>query len=57
LTETEGAGGVALGVKVGKQDADAQLGESGGEIDGRGGFSHAAFLVGNGDDFHSGRLE
>ena len=29
--------------------------EGGGEVEGGGGFTHAALLVGDGDDFHSGQ--
>jgi hypothetical protein len=49
--QTDAAGGVGLRVEVEKQNALAERGEAGGEIDGGGGFSYATFLVGDGDDF------
>jgi hypothetical protein len=57
VAKAEGAGGVSLGVDVGEKDAGAAFGQCGGEIDGGGGFTHSALLVGDGDDFHRGRLE
>ena len=45
------AGGVGLRVEIEEQHALAEGGEAGGKIDGGGGFSHAAFLVGDRDDF------
>ena len=42
--------GVALRIQVYQQHALFFMGKAGGKIDGGGGFAHAAFLVGNGDD-------
>ncbi len=47
----DAAGRVGLRIKVKKQHALAERGEAGGKVDGGGGFSHATFLVGDGDDF------
>src|SRR5215469_955109 len=49
--EAEAAGGVGLRVEVEEEDAFAVGGKAGGEVDGGGGFSNAAFLVGDGYDF------
>ena len=57
VAKAKGTGGVALGVDVGEENAGTEFGQGGGEIDGGGGFTHSAFLVGDGDDFHRGRLE
>ena len=52
--KAEGAGGVGLRIKVDEEDARAAGGEAGREIDGGRGFAHAAFLIGDRDDFHRG---
>ncbi len=49
--EADAAGGVGLRIEIKQQHALAERGETGGEIDGGGGFSHTTFLVGDGDDF------
>ena len=49
--QADAAGCVSLWIKVKKQNTLAERSEAGGKIDGSGGFSHATFLVGNGDDF------
>ncbi len=49
--QTDAAGRVGLRIEVEQQHALAERGEAGGEVDGGGGFSHATFLVGDGDDF------
>jgi len=49
------AGGIGLRIQVNDQDFLLQLGQGGGQVDGRGGFSHSPLLVGDGDDFHSGK--
>ena len=51
LGESERAGGVGLRIEVEKEDGFPPLGERGGKIDGGGGLAHAAFLVGDGDDW------
>ena len=48
--DAEAGGGVALGVGVDDQDAEVIGGQGGGQIDGGGGFSDAALLVGDGKD-------
>ncbi len=53
LVKAEAAGGVGLGVEVYKEGRDTAAGEAEGEVDRRGGFADAAFLVGNGEN--SGR--
>ena len=50
--KAEAAGGIGLGIEVDEQDARAAVGEAGGEIDRGRGLTHAAFLVGDRDDFH-----
>ncbi len=42
--------GVGLGVEVDDEDLASLLGDGRGEVDGGGGFAHAAFLVHQGDD-------
>jgi len=49
--QADAAGRVGLWVEIKKQHALAERGEAGGKVDGGGGFSHATFLVGDGDDF------
>ena len=46
----QAAGGVALRVHIDKQGVLPALGQAGGQVDGRGGFAHAALLIGDGDD-------
>src|SRR5262245_24633453 len=43
-------GGVGLRVEVKKQDPTARRRDTGSEIDGRGSFPHAAFLIGDSDN-------
>ena len=47
----EARGGIALRVDIDAQHAIAACRDAGGEIDAGGRLAHAAFLVGNGDDF------
>ncbi len=49
--QTDAAGRVGLRVEVEQQHALAERGKARGKIYGSGGFSHAPFLVGDGDDF------
>jgi hypothetical protein len=49
--QAQAAGGIGLRVEVKQEHALAQRGEARGKIDGRGGLAHAAFLVGDRDDF------
>src|SRR5208283_1044650 len=49
--QAQAAGGVGLGVQIHQENAPAQGGQAGGQIDGGGGLAHAAFLIGHGDDF------
>ena len=51
LLDAHAAGGVGLRVEVEEQHAPAQGGEAGGQVDGGRGLAHAAFLVGNRNDF------
>lgn len=51
--QTQPAGGIGLRIEVEEKDAFAGSGEAGGEVDGSGGFSHAAFLIG--DSYDTGR--
>ena len=48
--QADAAGGVALRVAVDEQHRAARDGERGSEIDGGGGLSDPAFLIGDGDD-------
>jgi hypothetical protein len=48
--ETESAGGIGLGIEIDEQHALAAGGHARGKIDGGGGFSDTAFLVGDGED-------
>ena len=50
--DAQAAGSVGLRVQVNDEDFLFQLGQGGGQVDSRGGFSHSSFLVGDGDDFH-----
>ena len=50
--ESQSAGRIGLGIEVDEQDAVAPVREAGGKVDGGRGFSHAAFLVCNGNRFH-----
>ena len=57
LGDTEAAGAVALRIQIDEQYLASQRCHAGGQIDSGGGFTHAALLVGDGDDFsHSGTL-
>ena len=58
LLQAQTAGGVGLRVEVEQQHALPHCGEAGGEVDGGGGFPHAALLVGDRDDGsrHAGDL-
>ncbi len=47
----ESAGGVGLRVEIDKQDASANRGQASRQADRRRGLAHAAFLIGNRDDF------
>ena len=49
--EAEAAGRVGLGIKIKQQHPLAERRQAGGEIDGSGGFSDPAFLVGDRNDF------
>jgi len=49
--QADAAGGVGLRVEVEQEHALAQGGEARSKIDSRGGFAHAAFLVGYRNDF------
>jgi hypothetical protein len=49
--QAQPAGGVGLWIQIEEEHAFAQSREAGGKIDGGGRFPHAAFLVGDGDDF------
>ncbi len=51
LFHAQAGRGVCLGVKVAQQYAFSRFLQGGGEIDGGGGFAHAAFLIDNCDDF------
>lgn len=55
--EAKRGGGVGLGIEVENGAPNAALGEAGAEIDGSGGLSDAAFLVGDGNDLHEGETE
>ncbi len=46
----QASGGIALGIKVEDQHALADGRQGGGQIDGGGGFTHAALLVGDGQN-------
>ena len=45
--QAEAAGGVALRIEIDQQRPRARLGHRPGEVHGRRGFSHAAFLIGH----------
>jgi hypothetical protein len=49
--QAQAAGGIGLRVEIKQEHALAQRGEARGKIDGGGGLAHAAFLVGDRDDF------
>ena len=49
--QAQTAGGVGLRVEVDEKDGPAGRGEAGREIDGGGGFAHAALLIGDRDEF------
>ena len=49
--QTQAAGGIGLGVEIKQEHALAQRGEARSQIDGSGCLAHAAFLVGDRDDF------
>src|SRR5689334_17025952 len=51
FVEPDAAGGVGLGIEVEQQNLAADGRNTGGEIYRSSGFSDAAFLIGNGDDF------
>ena len=48
--ESEGAGGISLGIAIDDESALFGGGERGAEIDGGGGFAYSAFLICNSDD-------
>ena len=48
--DAKAGGGIALRVGVDDQDLKVVGGKGGGQVDGGGGFSDSAFLVGNGED-------
>ena len=48
---TAAGGGVALRIQINQQHTPAFVRQAGGKIDGGGGFAHAAFLVGDGENF------
>ena len=50
LVHTEGGGGVGLRVEVHDEDALSELRQIRAEVDGSGGFAHAAFLIDEGVD-------
>ena len=50
FVDAAAGGGVALRVEINDEHAHVFRRERGGEVDGGGGFAHAAFLVGDGDD-------
>ena len=50
--DAESAGAVCLWIKIDQKHPLATQGESGGEIESGGGFTHAALLIGNGNNFH-----
>ena len=50
--QTERAGGVGLRVEVNEQNTPAQLRQTRRQADRRGGFTHPALLVGDGDELH-----
>ena len=50
LLNADRARGVRLWVEIDEERGDFFLGQSSGEIDGGGGFTDAAFLVGDGED-------
>ena len=55
--DAEAAGAVRLRVEIDEKHALATQREGGGEVEGGGGFTHAAFLVGDGDDFHAEKVQ
>ena len=57
LLDSETAGRVSLRIAVDQEDLDFARGERGGEIDGGGCLTHAAFLVGDCDDSVKCRFE
>lgn len=50
FVQTQPGGGIGLGVEIDEEHFFSQSGDCRREIDRRGGFSHPAFLVGNGRD-------
>ena len=51
LLHADAAGRIGLRVEVEQQHPPADGGDTGRQVDGGGGFAHAAFLVGNSNDF------
>ena len=45
--QAEAAGGVALRIEIDQQRLRSRLGHCAGEVHGRRGFAHAAFLIGH----------
>ena len=58
LLQTNATGGIGLRIEVEEQHAPADSGDAGGQVDRGGRLTHAALLVGDGDDFgwHAGVL-
>ncbi len=59
FVQADAAGGVGLRIDVHEEDALAEGGETGGEVDGRGGFAHPALLIGDSHDVarHGGQCK
>src|SRR3546814_3262922 len=52
LVDAQAGRGVALGIEIDQQDAKPGGGQPRGQIDGSGGFSDAALLIGDGNTDH-----